>query len=65
MAELKRKYQQARLAIKRGKFDVENSDNTKLAKKYSNGELARELSKAKRAYGRKKHTGLGTLLEGE
>ena len=65
VTELKRKYHQARLAIKRARFDVENSDNTQLAKKYKNGELARELSHARRAYDRKKHTGLAALLEGE
>ena len=65
VTELKRKYHQARLAIKRARFDVENSDNTQLAKKYKKGELARELSHARRAYGRKKHTGLAALLEGE
>jgi len=60
--ELKRKRDSARLAVKRGKYDYDRWDTTKLAHLYKQGVLQEELEKAEAAFGSRTSPGVAHYL---
>ena len=62
VVELKRKRQQTRLALKRGRHDYEQGERTENARLFASGDLQQEVDDAETAYGARKQSGVAMFL---
>ena len=62
VVELKRKRQQTRLALKRGRHDYEQDERTENARLFASGDLQQAVDDAETAYGARKQSGVAMFL---